>query len=183
VAMRAEIKALHQRLKTTTVYVTHDQIEAMTMADRIVVMHDGIIEQIGTPLELFDRPGNLFVAQFIGSPAMNVFAGKVRGGSVEALGARWPLPAAVAAVARDGQAVQYGIRPTDLQLAERGIPGQVVVVEPTGAETELLLQLGDSQLILVMHGRTTALPDETVHLALDAEKAHVFDGVSGQRLG
>ena len=73
VAMRAEIKALHQRLKTTTVYVTHDQIEAMTMADRIVVMHDGIIEQIGTPLKLFDRPRNLFVAQFIGSPAMNVF--------------------------------------------------------------------------------------------------------------
>ena len=78
VAMRAEIKALHQRLKTTTVYVTHDQIEAMTMADRIVVMHDGIVEQIGTPLELFDRPGNLFVAQFIGSPAMNVFKGTLR---------------------------------------------------------------------------------------------------------
>jgi ABC-type sugar transport system ATPase subunit len=84
VAMRAEIKALHQRLKTTTVYVTHDQIEAMTMADRIVVMHDGIVEQIGTPLELFDRPGNLFVAQFIGSPAMNVFDGTLRGGAVAA---------------------------------------------------------------------------------------------------
>src|SRR5213079_1614681 len=78
VAMRAEIKALHQRLKTTTVYVTHDQIEAMTMADRIVVMHDGIVEQIGTPLELFDRLGNLFVAQFIGSPAMNVLDGTLR---------------------------------------------------------------------------------------------------------
>ena len=91
VAMRAEIKALHQRLKTTTVYVTHDQIEAMTMADRIVVMHDGIVEQIGTPLELFDRPGNLFVAQFIGSPAMNVFEGTLRNGVVEALGAQWPL--------------------------------------------------------------------------------------------
>ncbi len=183
VAMRAEIKALHQRLKTTTVYVTHDQIEAMTLADRIVVMHDGIIEQIGTPLELFDRPGNLFVAQFIGSPAMNVFDGRVRGGAVEALGALWPLPAAVAAVAAQGQAVHYGIRPTDLMLADSGIAGQVVVVEPTGAETELLLQLGDAQLIMVMHGRTAALPDETVHLALDAEKAHVFDAASGQRLG
>ena len=96
VAMRAEIKALHQRLKTTTVYVTHDQVEAMTMADRIVVMHDGRIEQIGTPLELYDRPGNLFVAQFIGSPAMNVVNGTVRraGGAahVEAAGGvRWPL--------------------------------------------------------------------------------------------
>ncbi|MDP1647367.1 MAG: sn-glycerol-3-phosphate ABC transporter ATP-binding protein UgpC [Rubrivivax sp.] len=183
VAMRAEIKALHQRLKTTTVYVTHDQIEAMTMADRIVVMHDGIIEQIGTPLELFDHPANLFVAQFIGSPAMNVFDGTVRGGAVEALGTRWPLPSAVATVAAQGQAVHYGIRPTDLMLADSGIAGQVVVVEPTGAETELLLQLGDAQLVMVMHGRTTAQPDQTVHLALDAEKAHVFDAASGQRLG
>src|SRR6195256_211840 len=95
VAMRAEIKALHQRLRTTTVYVTHDQIEAMTMADRIVVMHDGIIEQIGTPLDLYDRPGNLFVAQFIGSPAMNVIAGTLRGtggaSAVEAAGTRWPV--------------------------------------------------------------------------------------------
>ena len=97
VAMRAEIKALHQRLKTTTVYVTHDQVEAMTMADRIVVMHDGRIEQIGTPLDLYDRPGNLFVAQFIGSPAMNVVNGTVRraagrrarrGGGRRALAAR-----------------------------------------------------------------------------------------------
>jgi len=183
VAMRAEIKALHQRLKTTTVYVTHDQIEAMTMADRIVVMHDGIIEQIGTPLELFDRPGNLFVAQFIGSPAMNVFAGTVRGDAVQALGARWPLPASVKAVAAQGQSVNYGIRPTDLRLSENGIAMKVVVVEPTGAETELLLQLGGAQLIAVMHGRTTALPDDTVHLGLDAEKAHVFDAASGQRLG
>ncbi len=114
VAMRAEIKSLHQRLKTTTVYVTHDQIEAMTMADRIVVMHDGLIEQIGTPLELFDCPHNLFVAQFIGSPAMNVFAGTLRDGAVQALGARWPLPSLAASGER---AVHYGIRPTDLALA------------------------------------------------------------------
>jgi multiple sugar transport system ATP-binding protein len=183
VAMRAEIKSLHQRLKTTTVYVTHDQIEAMTMADRIVVMHDGIVEQIGTPLELFDRPGNLFVAQFIGSPSMNVLKGSVRGGGVEALGSRWPLSASVAATTREGQEVHYGIRPTDLVLAEQGIAAQVVVVEPTGAETELLLRVGDQQLVVVMHGRTNAQPDSTVHLALDAAKAHVFDGASGARLG
>jgi multiple sugar transport system ATP-binding protein len=180
VAMRAEIKALHQRLKTTTVYVTHDQIEAMTMADRIVVMHDGIVEQIGTPLELFDRPGNLFVAQFIGSPAMNVFKGTVRGGSVEALGSRWPLPAGVG---REGQQVHYGIRPTDLALADSGVPAKVVVVEPTGAETELLLQVGEQQLVLVMHGRTGAQPGDTVHLTLEAASAHVFDGENGRRLG
>ena len=114
VAMRAEIKALHQRLKTTTVYVTHDQIEAMTMADRIVVMHDGIVEQIGTPLELFDRPGNLFVAQFIGSPSMNVLPGTLRqcGGAVLGRGAgRSAGRCARQAAGQDGQAVHYGVRP------------------------------------------------------------------------
>jgi multiple sugar transport system ATP-binding protein len=188
VAMRAEIKALHQRLKTTTVYVTHDQIEAMTMADRIVVMHDGIVEQIGTPLELYDRPGNLFVAQFIGSPAMNVLPGvlQTEGGhaAVSALGALWPVAGLVAG--SHGQPVHYGIRPGDLTLAAAGVPAQVVVVEPTGAETELLLQVGSGsatqQLVLVLHGRTAARPGDTVHLAIDGEKAHVFDGSSGQRL-
>ncbi len=181
VAMRAEIKALHQRLKTTTVYVTHDQIEAMTMADRIVVMHDGIVEQIGTPLELFDKPGNLFVAQFIGSPAMNVFKGTVQNGQVTALGVSWPMPPTAQPVA-DGTAVHYGVRPGDLTLSESGIPAQVVVVEPTGAETELLLQIGDQKFILVMHGRTDVQPNDTVHLRFDTHKAHVFDGTTEQRL-
>jgi multiple sugar transport system ATP-binding protein len=184
VAMRAEIKALHQRLKTTTVYVTHDQIEAMTMADRIVVMHDGIVEQIGTPLDLFDRPSNLFVAQFIGSPAMNVLPGTLRrNGSdayVEALGARWPVPTNVSG--SDGQQVSYGIRPGDLSLGANGVGAKVFVVEPTGAETELLVQVGDAQLTLVMHGRTHAKPDDAVHLGVDAAHAHVFDQASGQRL-
>jgi multiple sugar transport system ATP-binding protein len=187
VAMRAEIKALHQRLKTTTVYVTHDQIEAMTMADRIVVMHDGIVEQIGTPLELYDRPGNLFVAQFIGSPAMNVLPGVLRrsGGTVqvEAKGQHWPVPTGLAGGA-DGQAVSYGIRPSDLKISEsgNGIPAKVIVVEPTGAETELLVEVGGQQLVVVIHGRTQAQPDEIVHLTMDGGKAHVFDGASGQRI-
>ena len=186
VAMRAEIKALHQRLKTTTVYVTHDQIEAMTMADRIVVMHDGIVEQIGTPLELFDRPVNLFVAQFIGSPSMNVLAGTARHAHgrpwVEAQGSHWPLP--VDARVTEGQAVHYGVRPTDLELSAtgEGIPAQVVVVEPTGAETELLLQVGAEKIVLVMHGRVDVKPDDTVYLTLDIAKAHVFDSASGARL-
>ena len=189
VAMRAEIKALHQRLKTTTVYVTHDQIEAMTMADRIVVMHDGLIEQIGTPLALYDNPRNLFVAQFIGSPSMNVFEGTLqRNGdqtSVAALGALWPVAGLTAGSV--GQKVHYGIRPGDLTLAETGIAAEVVVVEPTGAETELLLQVGPTgetgqQLILVIHGRTSAQPGDVVHLSIAGGKAHVFDGASGQRL-
>jgi multiple sugar transport system ATP-binding protein len=181
VAMRAEIKELHQRLKTTTVYVTHDQIEAMTMADRIVVMHDGIIEQIGTPLELFDRPGNLFVAQFIGSPAMNVLKGVVQGQSVQADGAHWPM--GHTAGVKDGQSVHYGIRPTDIALSNQGVEAKVVVVEPTGAETELLVQVGQSQLTVVLHGRTAVQPGDTVHLSVDTDKVHLFDGQSEQRIG
>jgi multiple sugar transport system ATP-binding protein len=186
VAMRAEIKALHQRLKTTTVYVTHDQIEAMTMADRIVVMHDGIVEQIGTPLELFDHPGNLFVAQFIGSPAMNVLKGTLRRAEgrsfVEAQGSAWPVGAL--AQGRDGQAVRYGIRPGDIHVAAagQGIGAKVVVVEPTGAETELVLDVGGEQLIVVLHGRTDVQPDQPVGLVIDGAKAHLFDDGNGQRI-
>jgi multiple sugar transport system ATP-binding protein len=153
----------------------------MTMADRIVVMHDGIVEQIGTPLELFDRPGNLFVAQFIGSPAMNVFEGKVRGDAVESLGARWPLPPDAARVA-DGTAVHYGIRPTDLSLASQGIAAQVVVIEPTGAETELLVTVGGQSLVVVLHGRTDVQPGDTVFLEVATPKAHLFESRTQQRL-
>ncbi len=187
VAMRAEIKALHQRLKTTTVYVTHDQIEAMTMADRIVVMHDGIIEQIGTPLELYDRPDNLFVAQFIGSPAMNVIEGVLRRNGerrhasrrTARAGRRRPRPPAA-----DGQAVHYGIRPGDIVLADAGsgVPAKVIVVEPTGAETELLLQVGEAKISVVMHGRVDAQPDQAIGLAIGADSSHLFDRQSGRRL-
>ena len=186
VAMRAEIKALHQRLKTTTVYVTHDQIEAMTMADRIVVMHDGIIEQIGTPLELFDHPGNLFVAQFIGSPSMNVFSGTLRQNVgqayVEGPGHRWPVGRIGSG--GEGHAVHYGIRPGDIGITEAGsgIAAKVIVVEPTGAETELLLQVGDAKFVVVLHGRTEVRPDDIVGLQIDGAKAHLFDQGSGKRL-
>jgi multiple sugar transport system ATP-binding protein len=181
VAMRAEIKALHQRLKTTTVYVTHDQIEAMTMADRIAVMRDGRIEQLGEPLELYDRPANLFVAQFIGSPSMNVFDGVVRNGAVEALGARWPARGGA-----DGQRVKYGIRPEHLEPASSGAEGkiaaEVVVVEPMGAETELLVKVADTSLTVMTRGRSNAGPGERIFLAPQASQAHLFDAASGQRL-
>jgi len=188
VAMRAEIKALHQRLKTTTVYVTHDQVEAMTMADRIVVMHDGRIEQIGAPLELYDHPDNLFVAQFIGSPAMNVLNGHVRRAAGDAHvevagGVRWPL---AQGPGTEGQAVAYGIRPGDLKLASADAAGavaaEIVVVEPTGAETELLIQAGGDQLTLVTHGRPRVNPGERIGLTIDPAKVHVFDQGTGARL-
>src|ERR1700742_2291422 len=135
VQMRIEIKELHQRLKTTTVYVTHDQIEAMTMADKIVVMHDGLVEQIGAPLDLYDRPDNLFVAGFIGSPAMNFLNGTIRAnGRLEfegASGVRLPL---AAPAAWNGRAVTCGIRPEHFALAEDGAAAEIQVIEPTGAE-------------------------------------------------
>src|SRR6059036_3617289 len=164
VAMRGEIKALHQRLKTTTVYVTHDQIEAMTMADRIVVMHDGRIEQIGEPLELYDHPNNLFVAQFIGSPAMNIVEGTLKRANGAAYveadgGVRWPVGHGAGS---DGQAVAYGVRPEHLTLGAGAdaVPGEIVVVEPMGAETELLVQAGAAQIVLMTHGRPAVNPGD-----------------------
>ena len=187
VAMRAEIKALHQRLKTTTVYVTHDQVEAMTMADRIVVMHDGRIEQIGTPLDLYDHPANLFVAQFIGSPAMNVIEGTVRmrggDGWVEAEGgARWPLRGAGGVT--EGQAVAYGVRPEHLAVSRGDAPvrAEVIVVEPTGAETELLVRAGSAQVLVVCHGRTDARPGDRIGLDVETSAVHLFDPGSGRAL-
>src|SRR4051812_24349355 len=179
VAMRAEIKALHQRLKTTTVYVTHDQVEAMTMADRIAVMNEGRIEQLGEPLELYDRPANLFVAQFIGSPAMNILEGVYRNNYIEALGARWPVSGARAA---EGQRVKYGIRPEHIDLAGAGIAAEVVVVEPMGAETELLLKVADQTLTLMSHGRSSIGPGERAFLAPRLENVHLFDAATGARL-
>src|SRR6188768_1838406 len=169
VAMRTEIKALHQRLKTTTIYVTHDQIEAMTMADKIAVMNEGRIEQLGEPLELYDRPGNLFVAQFIGSPAMNVFEGVYSNGMVQALGAYWPCEVK----AQEGQRVAYGIRPEHLSLKEGGITAQIEVVEPMGAETETLVKVGGQNLTMMTHGRSSVGPGERVYLAPQPAQVHL----------
>jgi multiple sugar transport system ATP-binding protein len=184
VAMRAEIKALHLRLKTTTVYVTHDQIEAMTMADRIVVMHDGVIEQIGTPLELYDRPSNLFVAQFIGSPAMNIVEGTLLrdgGGAVVDTGdgLRWPVGNAPG---RDGQAAALGMRPEHLTVGAAGVPADVVVIEPTGAETELVVKAGNAQVVVKTQGRSALAPGQRIALAVDPAQLHIFDKASGARL-
>jgi multiple sugar transport system ATP-binding protein len=185
VAMRTEIKELHQRLKTTTVYVTHDQIEAMTMADKIVVMHDGIVEQIGSPLELYDHPENQFVAGFIGSPAMNFLNGhlKVNGGQpyVETdNGSR--LPISLAPAASDGRPVVYGVRPEHLDLASDGIEAEVAVVEPTGSETQIVARIGSQELIAVFRDRHQVAPGDKIHLRPRAEVAHLFDKDTGRRL-
>ncbi|MEP6971011.1 MAG: TOBE domain-containing protein, partial [Betaproteobacteria bacterium] len=156
------------------------------MADRIVVMHDGIVEQIGTPLELFDQPGNLFVAQFIGSPAMNVFEGTLRRDGtrswVEGEGQKWPVPNVGAG--KDGQAVHYGIRPGDIVMrdAGTGIAAVVEVVEPTGAETEIIVKVGEIPFTVVLHGRTDVKPDQGIGLDIAIDKVHLFDKASGKRL-
>ncbi|MGQ3301398.1 ABC transporter ATP-binding protein [Reyranella sp.] len=181
VQMRSEIKELHQRLKVTTVYVTHDQIEAMTMADKIVVMNNGHIEQIGAPLELYDRPANLFVAGFIGSPAMNMVKGTVSNGALRMEdGTAWPLPANGSRPA-DGPAV-YGVRPEHLMLDPGGIPATVQVVEPTGSETQVLMKIGGQPVIGAFRERVTAKPGEILPVRPDPALVHLFDQQSGQRL-
>jgi multiple sugar transport system ATP-binding protein len=186
VAMRTEIKELHQRLKTTSVYVTHDQIEAMTMADKIVVMKDGVVEQTGSPLELYDRPVNTFVAGFIGSPAMNMLEGRIERGNgapriALAEGHRIDLLSDVPA--SDGQRVLFGIRPEHLALAVDGLPADVIVVEPTGADTQLYCEVGGADVNVVLRDRTETRAGDRVRLAPDLTKFHLFDAASGRRIG
>jgi len=183
VQMRGEIRELHQRLSTTTVYVTHDQIEAMTMADKIVVMHDGHIEQVGTPLDLYDHPANIFVASFIGSPSMNLIDGTVHLGAaptVETHGVQLAIPAI--AGLQDGQKVTIGIRPEHLDLSEDGLPATVSVVEPTGSETHVIMRLGDQDLVAVFRERHEFRPGLDIRLKPAPDAVHIFDHQTGQRL-
>ena len=183
VAMRTEIKELHQRLKTTSIYVTHDQIEAMTMADKIVVMRDGIVEQTGSPRELYDHPVNQFVAGFIGSPAMNFLPGIVKGGHVELEGgAKLPIP--TNARASDGQKVVYGTRPEHIELAKgnEGIATEVVVVEPTGADTQVFTKIAGVEVTSVFRERHDFKPGASIRLKPDPVRAHLFDATTSLRL-
>jgi multiple sugar transport system ATP-binding protein len=184
VAMRTEIKELHQRLTTTAVYVTHDQIEAMTMADKIVVMNGGNVEQIGAPLELYDQPTNLFVAGFIGSPAMNFLKGKLaRNGSgldvVLGQGLRVPAPAGLSPQL-DGKDVTLGVRPEHLAVKGSGLPAEVVVVEPTGADTQIFCKIAGTEVTAVVRERHEFKPGEMIRLAPDL--TFLFDPSNGRRL-
>ncbi|TRC94811.1 sn-glycerol-3-phosphate ABC transporter ATP-binding protein UgpC [Mesorhizobium sp. WSM4303] len=183
VQMRTEIKELHQRLKTTTIYVTHDQIEAMTMADKIVVMRDGRIEQVGAPLELFDRPANLFVAGFIGSPSMNLLKGVVRKGDkpvVEIAGTPFPIAANSKVV--EGRSVVYGVRPEHLEIHPDGVPAKISVVEPTGSETLVFLRFGEGEMVALFRERHDFKPGDTLHLKPRLDQVHLFDAETGNRL-
>jgi multiple sugar transport system ATP-binding protein len=184
--MRAEIKRLHKSIGATSVYVTHDQIEAMTLADRIVAMHGGIIQQVGNPLELYDRPANLFVAGFIGSPAMNFVEGHGRGGAIETHdGSRVAVPEGVHLA--EGQPVTIGIRPEHVRVAADAEPGchtaRVDLVEPTGFGTIVHVRLLGEDLKIYTLDRGAARVGEPLHIALDASRLHVFDRETTARLG
>jgi len=176
VQMRAELKALHSRLKVTTIYVTHDQIEAMTMADQIVVMKDGHVIQAGSPLGIYDRPVDTFVASFIGSPAMNLFPAFIEDGGVIFAGRCW----------RDARAgvsgkVQLGIRPEHLRIDPEGVALEVGNVDPTGSETLIQGQIGEHAVTLLLRQRVDVRPGQSLNVSADPEPLHLFD-VKGIRL-
>jgi multiple sugar transport system ATP-binding protein len=188
VQMRTEIKELHERLETTTVYVTHDQIEAMTMADKIVIMRDGVIEQQGSPLEVYDRPENRFVAEFIGSPMMNLLpahiAAAAKTGSTIKLfdGSSFSVPLRLdVAPATD---ILFGIRPEHLKLSAHGpIKAKVVTIEPTGPEIHIYADVGGHEVCCISNERVAVARGDSITLAPAADRVHIFDAASGKRLG
>ena len=187
VQMRTEIKALHQKVATTSIYVTHDQIEAMTLADRIVVLNGGHIEQVGTPLELYRTPANLFVAGFIGSPAMNVIDGTVDaedGQPTVRLGDGSAIRIAPERKVRRGQAVRIGLRPEHFVAGGAGnaIAGPTLLVEPTGAQTHVLFEFAGQQITAVVDGDHPARHGTLFKAAMDSSQVYVFDRASGAAL-
>jgi multiple sugar transport system ATP-binding protein len=185
VDMRSEIRGLHQRIGSTSVYVTHDQIEAMTMADRIVVLKDGVVEQIGAPLELYDRPANIFVAGFIGSPAMNMLPGSIDASAKVARlsdGSRLPLPAGLQG--SNGMAIIYGVRPDQWTIAagNTGVVATVELIEPTGAEILVAAQLAGQRILCAFRERHPLKAGEQIRLTVAPSAAHIFDSQSGKRL-
>jgi multiple sugar transport system ATP-binding protein len=181
VHMRSEIKELHQRLGSTMIYVTHDQIEAMTMADKIVVLQGGLVEQIGMPLDLYDKPDNMFVAGFIGSPAMNFVKGKITGGKFcDTAGHAWPIPAAFPD--SEGRPVILGIRPEHIQRDTQGVRVQIQLTEPTGSETLVAARAGDVELKCLFRDRLPVQSGDVLDISIAPGLAHFFDPQTGRRL-
>jgi multiple sugar transport system ATP-binding protein len=182
VQMRAEIKRLQKHLNVTTLYVTHDQIEAMTMADKIVVLKEGVVEQIGSPLGLYDRPANMFVAGFIGSPAMNFLRGRLEadGGLYFALRSDVRIPLQNGPRSAVGREIILGIRPEHIELGGEGAsPARVSVIEPTGAETFVNASLGGEEIVCVLRERVSDRSGEILPLSFARGPVHFFDAESG----
>ncbi len=185
VEMRAEIKLLHQRTKTTTVYVTHDQVEAMTLGDRIAVMKEGVVQQFGTPEDIYARPATRFVAEFIGSPAMNMIPAVRSAAGAAANGIDLPLTAAQRDALQKNSAgkLTYGLRPEAAQLSADGVPGTLRFTEPTGPETYATVETAVGLLTLRVPGYMVAKVGDAVHVKWAAEATHLFDGESDKRIG
>jgi len=185
VEMRAEIKLLHQRTKTTTVYVTHDQVEAMTLGDRIAVMKEGVVQQFGTPEDIYARPATRFVAEFIGSPAMNMIPAVRSANGAAANGMELPLtPAQREALSRTSSGkLTYGLRPEAAQLSDDGVPGTLRFTEPTGPETYATVETAVGLLTLRVPGYMAAKVGDAVHVKWAAEATHLFGGESDKRIG
>jgi multiple sugar transport system ATP-binding protein len=187
VQMRVELKKLHQRLGTTAVYVTHDQVEAMTLGDRVVVMKDGVVQQVGDPLELYNRPANKFVAGFIGSPAMNFATVTMADGNgritAKNAGLEIEIPGAQAERLRAhlGRQLMLGIRPEDLHVAHAGDPkgltfnSRVEVVEKLGSEILLDVRVGEDSMVAAVDPTTQAKAQDQLQLAVNPERLHFFD--------
>jgi multiple sugar transport system ATP-binding protein len=190
VQMRTELKRFHQDLGATIIYVTHDQLEAMTMADKIAVMNGGVLQQFASPDEVFNRPTNVFVASFIGSPSMNLLRGTVEAveGRLRVAGPGWssPLPDGLASLVGQGQDVMLGVRPSHIQVSHEPIDDafsvQVLTVEPTGDLTYLTCRAGQTTLIAIVPPEFRVAPGDVLHLAFDPRQMHLFDGRTEQAI-
>ncbi|TIP83733.1 MAG: ABC transporter ATP-binding protein, partial [Mesorhizobium sp.] len=181
--MRTELKQLQRQFRQTMIYVTHDQIEAMTMADKIVVLHDGLVEQIGAPLDLYDRPANLFVAGFIGSPAMNFIAGRIEEGVFRSAGGLiLPLPEGARPTDAAGRELVYGIRPEHIRATAQGMPGTVTLLEATGSEIFARVDCAGEEISCLFRERLPLKQGAQIRIEVDRACAHLFDAKTGRRM-
>lgn len=186
VEMRAEIKQLHQRTRTTTVYVTHDQVEAMTLGDRIAVMQGGVVQQFGTPDDIYSRPATRFVAEFIGSPAMNMIEAQAGADGVSAHGVALEVTAAhreALGGAASGRQLTYGLRPEAIDFADSGLPGKITMMEPTGPETYVSVDTAAGPMVVRAPGKVPHQVHDSVHLRWSGRDVHLFDAQTQARLG
>jgi len=184
VQMRGEIKGLHRRLGATIIYVTHDQIEAMTMADKIIVMNAGKIEQVGTPLALYDQPANTFVAEFLGSPGMNLIPGEISEDNNTSITFTDGTIAKVSSmpISTKGKNVQFGIRPENITIVKKGgLMAKVLEIDPTGADTHLTLSIAGQEVFCIVNERVNVLPNDEIQIDISSDRAHCFSTEDGTR--
>ena len=183
VQMRTQIKLLHARLKTTLVYVTHDQVEAMTMADKIVVMNEGLVEQTGAPLDLYDKPVNIFVAGFIGSPSMNLFNASINSNSIN-LGSAGSIPITRNTTSENNLDITLGIRPSHMDISKNGegLKFQIDVIEPTGADSLVYGKINDTECCVQTSERLNLKSGEIIHILPNEDNLHFFDNQSNERI-